>query len=189
MLICNVTYPLRKLFHADYIRYFIQRNPECESWAERSFAHAPSERGRKIIFALLSQRQCYITVLIQMQQIGKFPPDTVLRLSRSAKIVFLHRRISRLYAKIQFLHSFSPCKNTVFALPRKLFDPESVDKKVGIAVFSGEFSVNSYAHGSLKTSTIFFRDKTSAHISHLLASGSRELRYFTENAFCAFFRS
>jgi hypothetical protein len=40
------------------------------------------------------------------QQIGKFPPDTVLQLPRSAKTVFLHRGISRLpHAKIQFLHS------------------------------------------------------------------------------------
>jgi hypothetical protein len=25
---CNAIYPLRKLFHTDYIQYFIQRNPE-----------------------------------------------------------------------------------------------------------------------------------------------------------------
>jgi hypothetical protein len=48
-----------------------------------------------------------------IQQIEKFSPDTALRLSRSAKTVFLHRRIFRLtLAKMQFLHSsenFSIC--------------------------------------------------------------------------------
>jgi hypothetical protein len=46
------------------------------------------------------------------QQIEKFSPDTVLRLSRSAKIVFFappHLPVA-------------PCKNTIFALLRKLSD-------------------------------------------------------------------
>jgi hypothetical protein len=46
-----------------YIQYVIQKNPECESQTERSFAQTPKESGRKIIFALLSQRRCYITSL------------------------------------------------------------------------------------------------------------------------------
>jgi hypothetical protein len=41
--------------------------------------------------------------LIYIQQIEKFSPDTVLGLSRSAKTVFLNRRISRLpHAKYSF---------------------------------------------------------------------------------------
>jgi hypothetical protein len=61
-------------------------------------------------YALTVWRMFRIPVILMLteQQIEKFPRDTVLRLSRSAKTVFLQGPDS--------------CKNTIFALLRKLSD-------------------------------------------------------------------
>ncbi len=107
---CNVTYPLRKLFYADYIQYFIQRNPECGSRAERSFAQTPSERGRKIIFALLSQRLCCITKLWMKSRI--FPKNPAFQRNRSHRFK-IDNAIAVFYRQPRQI--FCPASVSIFA--------------------------------------------------------------------------
>jgi hypothetical protein len=75
----------------------------------------------------------------EYQRIGKFPPDTVLQLPRSAETVFLHRRISRHLP-------VTPCKNTVFALLRKRFDLLNINK-ADVTQRDADFQENLYEKG------------------------------------------
>ena len=64
------------------------------------------------------------------------------------------------------------------------------DKQIASTIpRSSARSVTAHLHGILSASTMSFLESTSVHNSHLFASGSTVVRYFTENASCALSRS